>query len=134
MPVSKKKAPKKPAAKKAPPAKPAKAVQAKAKGKAPAAKAKPKAAAKPAPKRKPDIAIKRKGQVPAEPVVEGFFVAKVAGEKEARRHHLTEETGQPMTEAVRPESPDEGLGELPSDYRDDSVVALARDPHSLFVF
>src|SRR6266849_2701320 len=29
------------------------------------------------------------------PIVEGFFVARLAGEEEARRHHLTEEAAWP---------------------------------------
>lgn len=67
----------------------------------------------------------------AEPIVEGFFVARVAGEGEARRHHLTEEFA-----AVRPAwtGYDEQLGELPSSYDDDAAVLLPRDPHTLFFF
>lgn len=67
-------------------------------------------------------------QKPAEPVVEGFFVARVAGEEEARSHHLVEAVTAP------PPSVDaEGLGELPEGYQDDAVLLLPRDPHTLFV-
>ncbi|MFP2962997.1 DUF4912 domain-containing protein [Myxococcus sp. 1LA] len=66
---------------------------------------------------------------PAEPVVEGFFVARVAGEAEARSHHLVE------TVAATPPPPVdiEGLGALPEGYHDDSVLLLPRDPYTLFV-
>ncbi|HEX8821786.1 MAG TPA: DUF4912 domain-containing protein, partial [Archangium sp.] len=69
----------------------------------------------------------------AEPLVEGFFVARVAGEHEAFRHHLTESQNQRPREALG--SPDyrENLGELPLDYQDDTVLLLPRDPHTLFV-
>lgn len=67
---------------------------------------------------------------PAEPLVEGFFVARVAGEKEARRHHLTEETGHLRAES----SFDEGLGDLPASYGGDLAVLLPRDPRTLFFF
>ncbi|GEL73829.1 hypothetical protein MVI01_56130 [Myxococcus virescens] len=68
-------------------------------------------------------------QKPAEPVEEGFFVARVAGEEEARSHHLVERT------PVSPPPPvdAEGLGELPEGYQDDAVLLLPRDPHTLFV-
>ncbi len=67
----------------------------------------------------------------AEPLVEGFFVARVRGEDEARRHHLTEGQGQRST--VGTWGYDENLGELPLDYGDDAALALPRDPHSLYV-
>ncbi|QDE89901.1 DUF4912 domain-containing protein [Myxococcus xanthus] len=68
-------------------------------------------------------------QKPAEPVEEGFFVARVAGEEEARSHHLVESA------PVQPPPPvdAEGLGELPEGYQDDVVLLLPRDPHTLFV-
>ncbi|WP_253817321.1 DUF4912 domain-containing protein [Myxococcus xanthus] len=68
-------------------------------------------------------------QRPAEPVEEGFFVARVAGEAEARRHHLVESA------PVSPPHPvdAEDLGELPAGYQDDAVLLLPRDPHTLFV-
>jgi hypothetical protein len=68
---------------------------------------------------------------PAEPIIEGFFVARVAGEGEARRHHLVEEAergGQPGAWL------DEGVADLPSAYEDDCLRALPRDPHTLFVW
>ncbi len=63
----------------------------------------------------------------AEPLVEGFFVARVAGEHEARRHHLTHDAGVAGDLA-------DGPGELPEGYADDAAVALPRDPHTLFVY
>ncbi len=69
----------------------------------------------------------------AAPLVEGFFVAKVAGEAEARRHHLTEEQAAPVHEFAGKEF-DENLGELPDRYDDDAAVLLPRDPHTLFFF
>ncbi|WP_052517797.1 DUF4912 domain-containing protein [Archangium violaceum] len=69
----------------------------------------------------------------AEPLVEGFFVARMAGEQEAWHHHLTEAQNRRPREALG--SPDyaERLGELPMDYEDDTALLLARDPHTLFV-
>ncbi|MBN9684287.1 MULTISPECIES: DUF4912 domain-containing protein [unclassified Corallococcus] len=86
----------------------------------------PPAAAPPSPASEPPHA--------AEPLVEGFFVTKMAGEKEARRHHLLEEHAPRLPPAdVSPER-DEHLAMLPLDYQDDAMVLLARDPHTLFVF
>ncbi|NOK06714.1 MULTISPECIES: DUF4912 domain-containing protein [Myxococcus] len=68
-------------------------------------------------------------QKPAEPVEEGFFVARVAGEEEARSHHLVESAPVPPPPTVDVE----GLGELPEGYQDDAVLLLPRDPHTLFV-
>ncbi|NVJ10564.1 DUF4912 domain-containing protein [Myxococcus sp. AM001] len=68
-------------------------------------------------------------QKAAEPVVEGFFVARVAGEEEARSHHLVEAAPAPPPPPVDTE----GLGELPEGYQDDAVLLLPRDPHTLFV-
>lgn len=67
----------------------------------------------------------------AEPVVEGFFVARVAGEDEARHHHMVGRSpmGAPASEPKDPE----GLGALPSAYEDDTVLLLPRDPQTLFV-
>ncbi|NOK39011.1 DUF4912 domain-containing protein [Corallococcus exercitus] len=86
----------------------------------------PAAAAKPAPASEPPHA--------AEPLVEGFFVTKMAGEKEARRHHLLEEQAPRLPPADASPEQDERLGNLPLDYHDDAMVLLARDPHTLFVF
>ncbi len=68
----------------------------------------------------------------AEPLVEGFFVARVMGEGESRRHHMTEDQA-PSARAEGVSVDEEGLGELPMDYASDLVMALARDPHTLFV-
>jgi hypothetical protein len=62
---------------------------------------------------------------PGEPLVEGFFVARIAGEGEAERHHL----------ALPPAAfsgPPEGPGGLPRHYADDAFLLLPRDPHTLF--
>ncbi|WP_375765953.1 DUF4912 domain-containing protein [Archangium gephyra] len=69
----------------------------------------------------------------AEPLVEGFFVARVAGEQEAFRHHLTEAHHRRPREALGSPDFDEQLGELPMDYEDDTALLLARDPQTLFV-
>ncbi|MBU8900465.1 DUF4912 domain-containing protein [Corallococcus sp. M34] len=73
-------------------------------------------------------------QHPAEPLVEGFFVARVAGEREARRHHLLEEQARWLPPADQSSEYDEHLGELPLDYEDDTALLMPRDPHTLFVF
>lgn len=66
----------------------------------------------------------------AEPLVEGFFVARVRGEDEARLHHLT---GQGPRATGGGDEADGRLGELTPEYGDDAALALARDPHSLYV-
>ncbi len=70
----------------------------------------------------------------AEPLVQGFFVARVAGEQEARRHHLTEEEQKPDFRPRRPEVYDEHLGELPDRYGDDVALLLPRDPSTVVFF
>jgi hypothetical protein len=69
----------------------------------------------------------------AEPLVEGFFVARMAGEQEAWRHHLTEAQRSRPRESLGAPDYDERLGELPMDYADDTALLLPRDPHTLFV-
>ncbi|QRN93910.1 DUF4912 domain-containing protein [Archangium violaceum] len=69
----------------------------------------------------------------AEPLVEGFFVARIAGEQEAFRHHLTESQRRRPVEALGSPDYDERLGELPMDYEDDTALLMPRDPHTLFV-
>lgn len=66
----------------------------------------------------------------AEPIIEGFFIARVAGEGEARRHHLVEGAARITEPKIGLE---DGLGELPTGYGDDSLRALSRDPRTLFV-
>lgn len=68
-------------------------------------------------------------QTHAEPVGEGFFVARIAGEQAARMHGLSDSSGLPPSGAF-----DEDLGELPVSYGEDDLLALPRDPHSLFFF
>ncbi|AKQ67105.1 alginate regulatory protein AlgP [Myxococcus hansupus] len=77
------------------------------------------------------VASPKPVQHAAEPVVEGFFVARVAGEDEARHHHLVEPA--PATAQAPVEEESEGLGALPAGYQDDTVLLLPRDPHTLFV-
>lgn len=69
-------------------------------------------------------------QHPAEPLIEGFFVARVRGEAEARRHHLQEQAASTSAPSVGAES--EGLEPLPVEYQDDTALLLPRDPHTLF--
>ncbi|QRK07667.1 DUF4912 domain-containing protein [Archangium violaceum] len=69
----------------------------------------------------------------AEPLVEGFFVARMAGEQEAWRHHLTESQRRGPRETLGSPDYDEQLGELPLDYGDDTALLLPRDPHTLFL-
>ena len=71
----------------------------------------------------------------AEPLVEGFFVARMAGERELSRHHLVE-ADVPFHDAVSALHflGEESLGELPVTYDDDQVVLLARDPRTLYFF
>ncbi|NBD10938.1 DUF4912 domain-containing protein [Corallococcus silvisoli] len=70
----------------------------------------------------------------AEPLVEGFFVTRMAGPDEARRHHLLEEQSPRLPPADASPEREEHLGVLPLDYQDDAMVLLARDPHTLFAF
>lgn len=66
----------------------------------------------------------------AEPVVEGFFVARIAGESELRRHHLIAmQSPQESSDGLR-----EPLPELPQRYDRDRLVLLGRDPRTLVVF
>jgi hypothetical protein len=94
------------------------------------AAAKPKAAGRP--KLVPPLngAARRDGPDP-----EGFFVARVRGEDAARDapHQLLEPGGW-EEEPPAPILDDEGLGELPWTYGDDLLVALPRDPTTLFVY
>lgn len=69
----------------------------------------------------------------AEPLVEGFFVARMMGERELRRHHLTEEQAPRSKFESGAVGLEENLGELPLDYGNDLALALARDPHTLFI-
>lgn len=71
----------------------------------------------------------------AEPLIEGFFVARMAGERELLRHHLVE-AEVPFHDAVSTLNfrGEESLGELPVAYDDDHVVLLARDPRTLYFF
>lgn len=67
--------------------------------------------------------------------MEGFFVARVAGERELLRHHLVE-AEVPFHDAISTLNArgEESLGELPAAYDDDQVVLLVRDPRTLYFF
>lgn len=74
------------------------------------------------------------------PDPEGYFVARVRGEDAVRDapHPLVETepgAGAEEDEEERlPPALDEHLGELPWSYGDDTLVALARDPRTLFFY
>jgi len=63
----------------------------------------------------------------AQPPIEGFFVARVAGEGEVRRHGLTEASPAPSSYG-------DGMADLPEQAVDLRMHALARDPGTLFAF
>jgi hypothetical protein len=154
----KKSAPVKAAARKAAPAKAA--AKRAAPAKAPAKKAAPvkaavkKAAAKKAAPVKAGVKkaaakkaapVKGAGRKPATapplagrhdgPDPEGFFVARVRGEEAVRdAPHQLQEPGGWEEEPPVSAAEDEGLGELPWTYGNDLLVALPRDPHTLFVY
>jgi len=76
-----------------------------------------------------------------EPDPEGFMVARVAGEDAAHGapHPFTERTleAEPPAKPARPPPPpsfEEDLGELPAGYGDDALIALPRDPRTLFLY
>jgi hypothetical protein len=71
-----------------------------------------------------------RGQRKAEPLIEGFFIARVAGEEEARKHHLTEASAR--LAALKRNGT--GALDLAAGEGDDRLHALARDPETLFVF
>ncbi len=82
---------------------------------------------------------------PEEPGLDpdGYFVARVRGEEAARQapHPMTEsaaeEQRRPALSSARPREIagwEEGLGELPWSYEDDSLAALPRDPRTLFLY
>jgi hypothetical protein len=133
--AAKKAAVKKAAVKKVPAKKvPAKKVPAK---KVPAGKPAAKRAGTPtAATRRPPVAPRPAGDGRHDgPDPEGFFVARVRGEDAARDapHQLLEPGGW-EEEPPAPPLHDEGLGELPWTYGDDLLVALPRDPQTLFVY
>jgi len=100
-----------------------------------AKKATPKPAARKAP------AARRAGKAraaPARPVgtdPAGFFVARVRGEDAVRDapHQMLEAGGFDEESLALPDY-DEGLGELPWSYGDDALIALPRDPRTLFLY
>jgi len=62
-----------------------------------------------------------------QPLIEGFFVARVAEEAEVHTHGLTETT-------TTPSSSGNGMADLPEQAADLRMHALARDPGTLFAF
>ncbi|MCM2333098.1 MAG: DUF4912 domain-containing protein [Anaeromyxobacteraceae bacterium] len=64
----------------------------------------------------------------------GFFVARVRGEDAVRDapHQMLEAGG--FDDALVLPAYDEGLGELPWTYGEDALVALPRDPRTLYVY
>ncbi|HSN14061.1 MAG TPA: DUF4912 domain-containing protein [Anaeromyxobacteraceae bacterium] len=151
-PAPRKQATKKRATKKVS-AKPRRKAPAKRAAKAPA-KAPAKAAARKPSRRSPARAPKRVAPPSPEPAAnalapdpDGFFVARVRGEEEAR-HAPHPMTGAPAEgasrwvepprgwEGSRPVLPvhEESLGELPAAYGDDAFIALPRDPRTLFFY
>jgi hypothetical protein len=69
------------------------------------------------------------------PDPEGFFVARVRGEDAVRdAPHQLQEPGGWEEEPPVSATEDEGLGELPWTYGNDLLVALPRDPRTLFVY
>ena len=104
-----------------------------------------KAAKEPAREAVPSRSAARKRSPPPtldrEPDPEGYMVARVAGEAVARGapHPLTEGAleGVPRharERALPPPAFDEHLGELPRAYEDDALIALPRDPRTLFLY
>lgn len=77
-----------------------------------------------------------------EPRPEGFLVTRVAGEDAARTAPIPltedrlEETIETIDVAAKAAAAvwDEGLGELPGGYGDDALVALPRDPETLWLY
>jgi uncharacterized protein len=103
---------------------------------APKAAASKKEARKPAARKAP--AAKAKAAAAARPVgtdPDGFFVARVRGEDAVRDapHQMLEAGGFDEESQALP-AYDEGLGELPWSYGDDALIALPRDPRTLFLY
>lgn len=75
-----------------------------------------------------------------QPDPESYFVARVRGEEAVRDapHPMTEAAVEAAGGGRTAEEPsgawDEQLGDLPSSYGDDVLVALPRDPRTLFVY
>jgi hypothetical protein len=69
---------------------------------------------------------------------DGYFVARVRGEEAVRQapHPMTEAAAEEgrQPEPARAGGWDEGLGDLPWSYGDDVLLALPRDPHTLFLY
>jgi hypothetical protein len=116
----------------------------KARGAAPAARAEPAARTK---AKAPAPAPRARGLAAGSPATdqpdpESYFVARVRGEEAVRDapHPMTEaavEVARGAPRAERPEVPgpwDEHLGDLPWSYGDDALVALPRDPRTLYLY
>jgi hypothetical protein len=102
----------------------------------PAATPKPARKARPAAARRPQGSPRLGGTGRRDgPDPEGFFVARVRGEEAVRdAPHQLQEPGGWEEEPLAPPLHDEGLGELPWTYGDDLLVAMPRDPRTLFVY
>lgn len=73
--------------------------------------------------------------IPTEPDPEGHLVARVAGERAAHASELPlVEEKVPPSGPREPPAYDERLGDLPDGYGEDSVVLLAKDPRSLYLY
>jgi len=82
---------------------------------------------------------RRRTGVAQGPDPEGYFVARVRGEDAVRDapHPMSETADDRFTayeEGVGPGVYDEQLGDLPSSYGDDALVALPRDPRTVFLY
>jgi uncharacterized protein len=108
-------------------------------GKRPSVKrpsAKPPPAKRPAGKRPPTARARTLDTLAAGQDPEGFFVARVGGEEAVRGspHPMLESGGWSEETAPPLAAYDEQLGELPWSYGGDRLVALPRDPRSLYVY
>jgi hypothetical protein len=85
------------------------------------------------PRRRPAVPVQASRHDGPDP--EGFFVARVRGEDAVREapHQMLEPGGWEEDPVPLPLD-EEGLGELPWTYGDDLLVALPRDPRTLFVY
>jgi hypothetical protein len=121
-------------AKEAPGARPVANARAVAKAKA-VVQAKAVAKAKAVVQAKADAKAKPVVARPTGPDPEGFFVARIRGEDAVRDapRQMLERGGFDEEPRIQAEL-DEGLGDLPWTYGDDALIALPRDPHTLFIY
>jgi uncharacterized protein len=93
----------------------------------------PKKAAKAPAKRRVKGPPSRAAEVAADP--EGYFVARVRGEDAVREapHPMLDVAGFEEASPA-PSAFEEDLGELPATYREDALMVMPRDPHTLYVY